>query len=591
MHMKQKISRIFSNLKIKQKSFVVLIFIVLIHLMFGVFINSALIRKIIKDNTVRYTCDLLLNVGSRISNQLADVINVSQNIIYDTSIYHIICDQDISSDTLGYYEARKVMESALKKLMINNEVIGTVAVFNSTDVLYLYNTDNNLAYDRKAFAEIASRCSAAEPVWMIKDGELYLCREIRDRNTFDTVGKIVISVKSTILEINGFEKENLYDIELISEDGQRANSGNMNKNDGIFLSQKDMMGKSGYYFDNDNRNMVCFTAVLGESWSLVSYTPLSTVYASVNAVLLITLIFEFIVLLVVLFINTIFVRSLLTPIQTLTGYMTEFEKNGMVEIKDTARRDEFGLLLKCFSNMTDRISFLIEKVYKESIYRKNAQLKALQSQINPHFLYNTLEIINWTAQMHGVPEISDMICNLSALFEANAGKMQSIISIESEISYVHKYCETVKIRYGDRIQFKYQCEHDCMDAGIPCLIIQPLVENAVMHGIGKHANGIVLVKIFKEKVSDSEVERIIFIVADNGRGLEKKAMEELKASLEDKAEDFETGKHSGLRNVQRRLRLIYGEEYGLTVQSRAEYYFCVTGEIPYKIYEGEIENV
>lgn len=594
MHIKQKISRIFLNMRIKQKSFLVLTFIIITHLLFGVFINSAFIRKIITNNTVRYTCDLLLNVSSRISSQFASVVNTSQNIIYDSNIYNIVTDDEISKDSLAYYEAQKEMDSALKKLVSSNEVIGTIGIFDCNHASYFYNTDNNLSSDDKIFVEMSNQCDSAEPVWVIRDGVIYLCREIRDRNTFAAVGKIVISVKNSILEINGFEMENLYNIELISDDGIRVYSSNANEVQSAIDTaeyQRNMFGKNGYYFDYANRNLVCFAMVPDTGWSVVTHTPLKIVYGSVNTILLITLLFEFIVLLFVLFINTVFVQSMVVPIETMTDYIAAFEKNGTVDIKDNDRRDEFGFLIKCFKNMTDSISFLIEKVYKESIYRKNAQLKTLQSQVNPHFLYNTLEIINWTAQMHDIPEISDMICNLAALFGANAGKMNSMISVGQEIDYVHKYCDTVKIRYGDRLQFKYLCEDDCAQAAIPCLIIQPLVENAVMHGIGKHSQGVILIKVSKKAAADSREQRMVFLVADNGRGVDGVKLKELKLRLNDKEEDFDIGKHSGLINVQRRLCLLYGEDYGLTIRSRVETYFCVTGEIPLQMYEGDEENV
>ena len=130
-----------------------------------------------------------------------------------------------------------------------------------------------------------------------------------------------------------------------------------------------------------------------------------------------------------------------------------------------------------------------------------------------------------------------------------------------------------------------------MAAAIPCLIIQPLVENAVIHGIGKHSKGKILVKVSKKSQMGIEAECVTFLVADNGCGMAKSKLDALNKRLAEKEEDFDIGKHSGLINVQRRLCLLYGDGYGLTIKSKEEAYFCVTGEIPFRVWEGVDEDV
>lgn len=274
---------------------------------------------------------------------------------------------------------------------------------------------------------------------------------MRNKETLEKIGTMVILLKTTLLDDVLKDDSNIEKIMLISDNGVNLSSQN-SKNCKYVFRYNDVMDKisekTGYYIDR--KYLVNFTTLDGVDWSLLIVTPLNKMYRSINIALTIVFFVGIFVFLFNFAANQLLVKSIVNPINQLNGYMVEFEKLGKTEFAKTDRKDEIGYLLNRFNEMTHEITKLINTLYVEKIQRKNAQIKALQSQINPHFIYNTLETINWMAQLNGINEVSDMITDLASLMEANAGKNHSIVTIEEELGYVKKYCNIMKYRYHDR---------------------------------------------------------------------------------------------------------------------------------------------
>ncbi|MEE1012925.1 MAG: sensor histidine kinase, partial [Clostridia bacterium] len=341
----------------------------------------------------------------------------------------------------------------------------------------------------------------------------------------------------------------------------------------------------GYYRDHKLDSMISFVPVTNMGWSLIIITPIQILYRELNFVTMLLILFGFILTLMIVGVNRIFANDMLNAINELTDRMQAFEKSGIADIKKSERKDEFGYLTNRFREMTLQITHLINSVYKEKIYRKNAQIKALQAQINPHFLYNTLETINWMAQLKGASEVSDMLGSLSSLLSAGIDNSPRLIPLEQELSYVKDYCNIMKFRYGDGIQFRYRIEEDCKQMQIPCLSLQPLVENAVLRGIDpSFRDGIILIRAYTKVAEETGIENFVIQVADNGVGIEKERLDEINGYLSLKTEPEVKG-HVGLINVARRIKLFYGEQAEMKIESKPEFYCCVTCTIPLSVLE------
>lgn len=253
-------------------------------------------------------------------------------------------------------------------------------------------------------------------------------------------------------------------------------------------------------------------------------------------------------------------RNVNGPVGRLVEAAREIEAgNYGFQIEPTQESAEFTYLTGAFNAMSRKLKTQFEQIYLEELALKDADIKALQSQINPHFLNNTLEIINWEARMNGNERVSSMIEALSTMLEATLNrKRQPMIPLSEELEYVDAYCYIIGQRFGDKLQFDRQIDESLLDRKVPRLIIQPIVENAVEHGIcGRQ--GRIGIRIYW----DGDRMRIEIV---NDGVMTKEDREKIDSLLNEK-EKPERSVSLGIYNVNKRLKIIYGEDCGLTIKT------------------------
>lgn len=238
-------------------------------------------------------------------------------------------------------------------------------------------------------------------------------------------------------------------------------------------------------------------------------------------------------------------------------------------------KDEIGLLSEAFNEMCEKINENIALVYKAEIQRKNAQINALQMQINPHFLYNTLESIKSKALEEGDTVTPEMIGLLGSLFRWSMNTNDKITTLENEIEYVSAYLKLQSYRYDEELNISIDIKDEYLDYAIPKLILQPLIENVIKHALVSH-NQKGLVGIVAKRKRERDFEITIF---DNGQGIKPVKLEYLKEKLiaQTMQDDFEI---IGIQNVNRRLHLLFGETYGLQIESAWNYGTAVKVTLP-----------
>lgn len=220
--------------------------------------------------------------------------------------------------------------------------------------------------------------------------------------------------------------------------------------------------------------------------------------------------------------------------------------------------DEIGQAGRAFSAMSLRLRELIDKSYKEEILLRDARIMALQSRVNPHFLNNALEIINWQARMDSNGKIGAMIDALSVLLDASLGRGNSrLVALREELSIADAYFYFLTLRFGKRLEVKKELDASLLDQEIPHLIIQTLLENAVEHGIAPAGGGQICLNIHRYET------QLIIEVLNSGRGLDQQDRERISRLLAD--EETQASEHMGLRNIAQRLRLLYGDKAQLTI--------------------------
>lgn len=224
--------------------------------------------------------------------------------------------------------------------------------------------------------------------------------------------------------------------------------------------------------------------------------------------------------------------------------------------------DEIAVLDQQFNRMLGKLNQLIKTSYVQKLENKEAQLKNLQLQINPHFLYNTLETISSIAAVKQVFVVCDICGKLGEIFRYSLGKdYGELVPLEQEMTHIKNYMFIQKIRYGDRLQVFYNIDVDAAHVYIPRFILQPIVENAISHGLSNLTSvGTLEVSAFEKK------DRLYIEIEDDGEGMVREKVAEITRFI-NTAKPVEGKKNIGIRNVNQRIKLAYGEAYGITIRS------------------------
>jgi|UniRef100_UPI003FF0CFB0 two-component system sensor histidine kinase YesM len=241
-------------------------------------------------------------------------------------------------------------------------------------------------------------------------------------------------------------------------------------------------------------------------------------------------------------------------IERLTCLMQEVQEGSMDMQVGSDDRDEIGMLYRGFGSMMKRIRTLINEVYLGKITQKEAELKALQAQINPHFLYNTLSLINWKALAAGEEDISRMTLAMSTFYRTALNRGRNVLQVEAELSNTRAYLEIQSMLHDGDFDYEIEVQPEILQCESLNLILQPLVENAIHHGIEEKTDGRGKISVRGWK----EDNCVWFMVEDNGVGMEQKVADKI-LTMESKG--------YGVRNVDERIRLCYGEKYAMKVES------------------------
>lgn len=272
-------------------------------------------------------------------------------------------------------------------------------------------------------------------------------------------------------------------------------------------------------------------------------------------------------------------RSIYTPIKKLHDVTTTITKNDLQALVTSDNVDEITELGMSFNIMIGKIKELLDSKIKEQENLKKAELRALQAQINPHFLYNTLDTIIWMAESKQTDQVVKIVSALSDFFRISLSKGMDWITIGEEMQLISSYLTIQKMRYRDILDFKIEANEDVAENTILKLILQPLVENALYHGIkNKRQGGTISVRARR-----NGNDEVLLEVEDNGIGLTPERLAQLRAGLEDDSGDTRLESGFGISNVNRRIRLYYGRPYGLSIHSEYTRGTCVTVVIPAKM--------
>nr|WP_300848925.1 sensor histidine kinase [uncultured Acetatifactor sp.] len=412
------------------------------------------------------------------------------------------------------------------------------------------------------------------PVWVLLDGSgkggsyAAIARELWNPDDYSqTVGILAILMERKNLENmlqNAYEEQELY---LETADGTLLASN---------LPEEALHRLSVSQRNVDDREFGSITLggepcyarscrIDGSNVYLVSVIPKGAVREGMNVPNGgMGMVFLGVSLLVVMVMATM-AKSITGRLKLLKEQMLRIQEGNICKMEEGPSRDEIGQLIGNYNVMVDQVEALLREQYILGQEKVEAELKALQSQINPHFLYNTLDMINWMSQKKESENIRSVVQAMSRFYRLTLSKGRDIVSIRDEVEMCEAYMEIQKRRYRGRICYEVEVDGDILDCLIPKITLQPFLENAIIHGINEKADGRGMV-ILNGWMEDG---RITLSVTDDGEGM----------TQEDKKKSHQ-GSHYGLSNIEHRLELFFGESIPVQVESSPGIGTCVIINIP-----------
>lgn len=573
-------------------SFSVLIFIIINTI---AFLSYHITGTVVEKNTNEYVYQLVKQVNNDIDYYLKTVEDIAENIRYSNDLNKYIdnpnkeLEKDIKSHFNTYVESR-------------NDIISILLITDTGKVFY--NNANKVLKDDISFEQFDWYQKA-------RNEEKFTVSQSHIQRLFKSQYKWVVSC-STLLESPYSERDlgvllvdinyNLINdmvssiklgqkgyIFIVDKDGnivyhpkqQLLYSGLKNEDLNLILNSSD--GTKTVVEDRKKKQYTITTSDYS-GWKVVSSVYMEDILSYKPNLIRFFLIMGILAIFISVCVSILISRNILHPIKKLVDTMHQVEEGNLDVTIDIENDNEIGDLAKAYNLMINRINNLVNqnKVIEKN-KRKN-ELKALQAQINPHFLYNTLDSIIWMAESENYKEVVTMTSSLAKLFRIGISKGQEFITISEEIEHVENYLKIQKIRYGDHLNYSINVQEELKQCRIIKLIIQPIVENAIYHGI-KNVPGGGSIDIDVKKCED----KILITVADDGVGMSEEDIN----TLFNRKLDIPKGKKLGgvgVRNVDNRIKLYYGEEYGLEIESELYEGTCVKAWLLLEKNEGEDYN-
>jgi len=552
--------------------------------------------KIMKEKAIVDYKNAALQLTQLLSDRMGKLSLFSIQIFYDRKIND--ADTVINSNNLDFIYENNFQQYLQSLLLYKYELNEVLIKYNKSGKIFQANrtlVDTTDCYTNLTMLNEVALKGKGNPVWYVasKNGKItgiFLAKTIYDLLDINkVVGLLAFKVDNQyFLEVfNNLIVNSKQTLALYSSDGElifenKPSEVNSNKAIQSFLNSNLDNGASEIKTSNDSIYMI-YDTIKPANWKLVVGISGNLLFEEIRKVAKFSIILCIATLPICLLLINYLYNTIIRPLNLLIKRMNEIENGNIGVIIESSRKDEFGFVFRTFNKMSENIKSLIDTVYKEQIAMKQSEINALQAQINPHFLYNTLESINWKAKIHGADEVSEMISAFSYIIEANLNRNnEKFIPVYKEMEYIQSYKYLIQKRFGQKIQFNLSVATDTLNNILPKLLIQPIIENTIYHGLEmKKGGGTVDIIIKKEN------NQLFITVADDGLGIGKDKLQALLKEMND--EKFSEMDHLldnskiGVINVHRRIKLLYGNDYGLKIESEEGKGTIVTIKVPANI--------
>lgn len=564
----------FANLSMQKKLIIIFVFLISLPITYVSYSSYRANSNSILNNMTSSAGQMTDNAMDKVDRYIADLKRYTILPLYNKDVEKHLDQRETD------WDKNTSIYMFLMYLANTKEEIAAVYLTDRFGTIF-YNTkpDINEMYPEERLAEweIRTQEAGVSPVLLgtypirINGSEqrqvFTMMRAIQSVSTLKNIGIIVIDVDIRLFEeiiqpLNTVTHGNTL---IVDEHGKVVYN-----NDPSMLGQdlsgspllEQATGQRGHFeLEIEGKPYISvYSASASTGWKTITCIPLTELLApmkqSRNALMITTLIIIFFALAVAIFIS----YALTKPLTRTVRLMKQVQRGNLNVQVQVKYNDEIGRLGSHFNRMIDRIQGLLQEVYETEKSKQKADMLALQNQINPHFIYNTLESIRMLAELNDDDRVAELTYLLGLLLRYSITRSDETVTIEQELNHVRNYLQLLQIRFPDKLDFRIDVPHTFYHRSIIKLIFQPIVENAVFHGLEKQEKpGTISIAAWNIGMD------AIFKISDNGIGMDEERLIQLNRSLTDgKTDKFGIG----LRNVNERIRLHYGDGSSLSVDSK-----------------------
>lgn len=576
-----KIKKYIKNLGISQKFLYSLFLLLIIPLMILLFVVNYDVKTRLNGKVCDTNLATLMQTKSGLENFINDMKQVSLSVVTDEEVQRLIKLKNAKANEEIIRSQYIKANLQIRRILESRGDIRSISIFNEEDEIYQLG-DYVMSEDRQFTRQLQEL--GGKTMWTgVHSGittsygayypRIYLMRAINDLYSMKQLGyeRVTINESGLSTLYRGITDKGSH-IYILDADGQILSATDVSRIGSFFqdICQEEIpYGQSGFIQESDL--IYTFYTIEDAGWRIVKTDDPAVLFANnsaINTIILLCIIFTAIFGIFFAFLQR---RTIINPIVELSRQTQNFStENFEIQVYNSSE-DEMGKLNQNLARMVQYIQNLIQTQYKNEIKQREIELKYMQSQINPHFLYNTLDAIRWMAVVEQQEGIARQVEALSDIFRHALNSGMEMVTVEQETAHLQSYILIQKNRFGDRIQIHIHVEERLKQCKVIKLILQPLVENAIIHGLEeKVGGGTIRVTI------QSEQDQICYLVEDDGVGADETV---INSYLQDSGESHNA---FALKNIDERIKIKYGSSYGVRFRSQMGIGTRVEARMPFE---------
>jgi two-component system, sensor histidine kinase YesM len=560
-------TKIFSSLRVKLG--IIAIVLIAIPVMAMSITYSRTVKEIIKNKYTESAVQSVFETSEKINFILEDIQEFSTVIISDRELLEMLNNR-----------------SQYKTEDFNRELRGFITSRDDIEVidLYLNNAYYSVGAKKVVTMEELSpnlRESLGQPIWLptkseeieilsgkFKKNYFTLARKVVDFNTLEEYGYLLMDLEEVILEQAYFNLLDHEKVEILICDsrGNIISHSDKERIGGTILNEPfanevlaDKRGHSYVQYKSSTGNKVAiYSTIKNNDWKIIKTISTDYLYEEINRIqtylIVGGLIYTLLIILFILFFSFRYTE----PMMKMMGVIKRVEQGDLTARTEVHSNDEVGQLGHSLNNMISEMQVLIDQLIREEQEKKEVELEALHAQINPHFLYNTLNTIKWMAKIQGNTSVSTAITALVKLLRISINLGRDMITLNEEVDYVKNYIVIQKLRFSKAINIVYHIDESCTNLSVPKLILQPIVENSIIYGMEDER-----LELNIQVNAYTQENRLIIEINDDGPGIPEAVLKNILSESTDKNRFSKVG----LNNINQRIKLYFGSEFGVNIET------------------------